>query len=115
MKYMCFILVLKRERWMSKGPEPQAIQKLLHSRTTKLTTEDTSLKEAADKTEQVTAKKKTVSPKMLSKYLEERNQSSDSKGLVTGILPNKYQTKPVKKIAFGSSMLHFHLSRCCCG
>lgn len=98
---------------MAKGPEPQAIQKLLHSRTTKLPTEDTTKEEK--KIDTSSTVKDNTSPKVVSKSWGENKQPSAKgdrkKGLITGIangiasvLPNKYQPEPVvKKIAFGSS------------
>ena len=129
--------VLQRERWMAKAPEPQAIQKLLHSRTTKLPDKSaSSTSEAAQsvssKTGNVSAKATNKSKaesstsrngkrsgknaeKELSRYWEERSkkpQERQRKELITGILPNNYQPEPVvKKIAFGGiNLLLFYIT-----
>jgi len=92
--------VLQRERWMAKVPEPQAIQKLLHSRNTKVSTSNDKVntEKVSDKiTEDGSAKN------VLSKFWEDRKNHSKSskKQLITGVLPNKYQPEPVvTKIAF---------------
>lgn len=85
---------------MAKVPEPQAIQKLLNSRNTKVSTsnEKVSTEKVSDKiTEDGSAKN------VLSKFWEDRKNHSKSskKQLITGVLPNKYQPEPVvTKIAF---------------
>ena len=119
--------MLQRERWMSKAPEPQAIQKLLHTRTTKLPDKSSSSTTSeADKNAKVSdgtaksgkSKGQTSSTstsggkksgknaeKELSRYWDERAKKPHErqrKELITGILPNNYQPEPVvKKIAFG--------------
>ena len=84
---------------MAKVPEPQAIQKLLHTRTAKLSpTDSTCIKEVDDSTQA-----DNNAENVLSKFWEERKNSDKSrKPFISGILPNKYQPEPVvTKIAFG--------------
>eukprot|EP00111_Clytia_hemisphaerica_P005980 TCONS_00017304-protein len=108
--------VLQRERWMSKAPEPQAIQKLLHSRTNKLPDKSPAspddvqqnVESAGSKnTKGSTRKSGKEAEKELSRYWERRTKRSHErprKELITGILPNQYKPEPVvKKIAFGGS------------
>ena len=118
--YFLFIFkVLQRERWMSKAPEPQAIQKLLHSRKTKNNSSNASVLTASSNNSASSnasegggaksiatadAKKSGKNAeKVLSKYWDERaRKERPRKELITGVLPNKYQPEPVvKKIAFG--------------
>ena len=118
--------MLQRERWMSKAPEPQAIQKLLHTRTTKLPDKSSSStsseagktrSKSSGGTKSAKSKGQTSSTstsgkksgknaeKELSRYWDERAkkpQERQRKELITGILPNNNQPEPVvKKIAFG--------------
>jgi len=117
---------------MSKAPEPQAIQKLLHSRKTKNNSSNASVLTASSNnsassnvSEGSGAKSKETAAggkksgnnaeKVLSKYWNERNKRErPRKELITGVLPNKYQPEPVvKKIAFGGLLLLFRsLSFC---
>lgn len=104
MKCVIPFIVLQRERWMAKVPEPQAIQKLLHTRKTKLPTDDeVCAEEKVAESNQVGANAETI----LSKYWEERKKSEKPrKPLITGLLPNKYQPEPVvTKIAFAGKVL----------
>ena len=98
---------------MSKAPEPQAIQKLLHSRTNKLPDkspaspdQQQNLESAGSKGTKGNARKSgKEAEKELSRYWEGRTKKSHErprKELITGILPNQYKPEPVvKKIAFG--------------
>ena len=132
MVFLSLLLVIQRERWMSKAPEPQAVQKLLHSRTTK-SSQAASSTSSAKATQITETTKKLASPensnkcaknteKVLSRYWDDRlkkPQERQRKALITGVLPNKYQPEPVvKKIAFGGMSLLFILikaaSNCFC-
>ena len=101
-----YILVLQRERWMAKVPEPQAIQKLLHSRTNKLASPNNCINvDISRKSHEKANDDDDDEKNVLSKFWENRKKSSkgspNRKQLITGVLPNKYQPEPVvTKIAF---------------
>ena len=106
---------------MSKAPEPQAVQKLLHSRTTKLpvdkrgsqatsaasTAPSSTTTEVSEDVSNSDSGRKGAknAEKVLSRYWDERSRKpheKQRKALITGVISNKYQPEPVvKKIAFG--------------